>query len=54
MIAGAPLIMAKLEGDQLTLRSPDPGTMTEHHRKSHAAALRDALVRGTTVTLKPR
>lgn len=54
MIAGAPLIFAKLEGDQLTLRSPDPGSMMEHHRESHAAALRAALIRGTTLTLKPR
>lgn len=54
MIASAPLILAKLEGDQLTLRSPDPGTMMEHHRESHAAALRAALIRGTTLTLKPR
>jgi|SRR5471030_2688993 len=54
MLAGAPLIIAKLEGEQLTLRSPDPGSMAEQHRKSHAAALRDALVRGTMLTLKPR
>jgi len=54
ILTGAPLIIAQLEGEQLTLRSPDPGSMMEHHRKSHAAALRDALVRGTTLTLKPR
>jgi len=53
IIASAPLIMAKLEGNLLTLRTPDPGTMMEHHRKHHAAALRDALVRGATLTLKP-
>lgn len=53
MVAGAPLIFATLEGDQLTLRSPDPGTMREHQRESHAAALRAALVRGTILTLKP-
>src|SRR5471032_707158 len=37
LIGGPPLIMAKLEGQQLSVRSPDPGTMMEHHRKNHAA-----------------
>lgn len=54
MVVGTPLIFASLEGRQLTLRAPDPGTMQEDHRMRHAAALRDALVRGTTITLTPR